>query len=44
MSTKKEQEELYNTFKALDKNGDGRISKDELIIGYRRIYKELDDD
>jgi len=44
MSTKKEQEELYSTFKALDKNGDGRISKEELIQGYKRIYKQLDED
>ena len=35
LSTKKEQEELYKSFKALDKNGDGKISKEELFEGYR---------
>jgi calcium-dependent protein kinase len=38
MSSKHEQEELYKTFKALDVNGDGRISKSELIEGYKNIY------
>ena len=44
MSTKKEQDDLYNTFKALDKNSNGRISKEELIEGFRLIYKEMDDE
>ena len=43
MSTKKEQEELYKTFKAMDLNGDGKISKDELFKGYKKIYKTYDD-
>jgi calcium-dependent protein kinase len=38
LSTKKEQEELYNTFKTMDKNGDGTITKEELIEGYKKIY------
>lgn len=44
MSTKKEQEELYKTFKALDKNGDGKITKEELISGYKTIYGLMDED
>jgi len=38
LTTKKEQEELVNTFKAFDKNGNGTISKDELYEGYKEIY------
>ena len=44
MSSKKEQEELYTTFKAMDKNGDGTITKEELIEGYRTIFPQLDDE
>ena len=53
MSSKKEQEELLNTFKAFDKNGNGTISREELYEGYKEIYgntmtpdelqKEVDD-
>lgn len=28
-----------NTFKAIDTNGNGTISKDELLEGYMDIYK-----
>lgn len=42
LSTKKEQEELYRTFKAFDKNSDGKISKEELINGYKLMYKNMD--
>jgi calcium-dependent protein kinase len=38
LSTKKEQEELLNTFKTFDKNGNGTISRDELLEGYKEIY------
>jgi calcium-dependent protein kinase len=38
LTTKKEQEELMNTFKTFDKNGNGTISKDELYEGYKEIY------
>ncbi len=38
LSTKKEQEELYKTFKSMDKNGDGKITKEELLQGYKEIY------
>lgn len=33
--------ELQKAFKALDKNSDGKLSRDELIEGYRKIYGEL---
>jgi len=35
MSSKKEQEELYKTFKSMDKNGDGTITKEEFLEGYK---------
>lgn len=38
LSTKKEQEDLLKTFKAFDKNGNGTISQDELLEGYRELY------
>ena len=44
LSNKKEQEELYKTFKAFDKNSDGKISKEELIEGYKKMYKNMDED
>ena len=28
-----------NTFKAMDKDGNGTISKDELLKGYMELYK-----
>ena len=36
--SKKEKEELQQTFVALDKNADGKLSRDELIEGYTTIY------
>ena len=35
---------MYKTFKAFDKNGDGRISREELIEGYKRMYKNQDEE
>ena len=34
LATKKEKEEMLKTFQALDTNGDGVLSRDELIQGY----------
>lgn len=36
-----EQEKVYKTFKAFDLNNDGKITKDELISGYRKFYRDL---
>ncbi len=36
--TKKERDELQQTFMALDKNADGKLSRDELIEGYATLY------
>jgi len=41
MTTKEEREELARAFKQLDKNGDGRLSKDEIHEGYLEIYGKL---
>ena len=35
--TQEQKEELLKTFKALDSNCDGRISRDELIRGFNSI-------
>ena len=36
--------ELYKAFKTLDKNSDGKLSRDELIEGYREIMGDLAED
>lgn len=35
VSTKEELDELQKTFAALDNDGNGRLSKEELIKGYK---------
>lgn len=35
---KKERDDLQATFMALDKNADGKLSREELIDGYMTIY------
>jgi len=37
LSSKEEKNQLLTTFQALDLNGDGRLSRDELINGYQKI-------
>lgn len=41
MASKEERRELINTFKALDTNNDGELSKDELLEGFRKINTNL---
>ena len=36
--SKKEKSELQQTFMALDKNADGKLSREELVEGYTVIY------
>lgn len=38
MLTKQEKENLSKIFKALDKNGDGKLSKDEILEGYNSFF------
>lgn len=35
--------ELENLFKKLDANQDGKLSKEELVEGYKQVYTHLDD-
>jgi calcium-dependent protein kinase len=35
---------LYDSFKALDANSDGKLSKKEVLEGYTRIYPHLSQD
>ena len=42
MVTKKEHEELAKTFKILDINGDGEITKEELAEGFKKMNKLYD--
>lgn len=37
-----EKEELNEIFRNLDKNGDGKLSYDELMEGYTKLYKNKD--
>ncbi len=40
--SKKERDELQQTFMALDKNADGKLSREELIEGYTTIYGNIE--
>ena len=37
MSSKEEKQELMKTFQLLDTNGDGKLSREELVAGYAKI-------
>src|SRR5947199_404473 len=41
---KEDKAELQRGFKGLDKNYDGKLSRDELIEVYRKIYGEMAED
>ena len=41
LSNKAEEKQLYDSFKALDANSDGKLSKKEVLEGYTRIYPHL---
>jgi calcium-dependent protein kinase len=36
--TKEEQDEMLEMFKQFDKNGDGQLSKQEIIEGYQKFF------
>jgi Ca2+-binding EF-hand superfamily protein len=38
LSTKEEQDYMARTFKEIDIDGNGEISKEELLKGYQRLY------
>jgi len=40
LTSKKEKEELQKTFNALDENGDGKLSRAELIQGYTKTFND----
>jgi calcium-dependent protein kinase len=39
LSTEEEMEYMQKTFKAIDLDGNGKISKNELLKGYIRLYQ-----
>lgn len=41
LAQKEDLVDLQKAFKALDKNSDGKLSRDELVEGYRKIYGEM---
>ena len=42
LASKEEKAQLLKTFQNLDLNGDGQLSREELIIGYTKIMNALD--
>ena len=44
LTSKEEMTELQRAFKALDKNSDGKLSREELIEGYRQTLGDMAED
>ena len=44
LATKKQQRELRQTFNQFDENGDGVISRDEFLKGYKILYPNVAQD
>ena len=42
LATKKQQQELRNSFNQFDENGDGLIQREEFLKAYRALHPELD--
>jgi calcium-dependent protein kinase len=42
LSNKEEKAKLTEIFKSFDKNGDGVLSKEELIQGYAQLYNSME--
>ena len=42
-TTKEEEEDIRKLFKSLDKNGDGQLSKAELLDGYHTVFGFADE-
>ena len=40
MTSQSEKDELQRTFQALDKDGNGVLTKEELIDGYRKVFSD----
>jgi len=43
MTSQSEKDELQRTFQALDKDGNGVLTKEELIDGYRKVFADKSD-
>jgi len=41
LASKEDMNELHKAFKALDKNSDGKLSREELVEGYKQIMGEI---
>ncbi len=44
LASKDEMVELQQAFKALDKNSDGKLSREELLDGFKELYGDLAED